>query len=52
MIKEIALFVFLCFGLNSNSQNLNNLELLLLASEDDRSLLFKKYLILVLGEDL
>ena len=44
MIKEIALFVFLCFGLNSNSQNLNNLELLLLASEDDRSLLFKKYL--------
>jgi hypothetical protein len=44
MIKKIALFLCISLGVNSNSQNFNNLELLLLASEDDRSLLFKEYL--------
>lgn len=44
MKKKLVLFICLSFGLSSFSQNFNSIELLLLASENDRSLLFKEYL--------
>jgi len=44
MKKQLILFIGLCIGASSFSQNFQSLENLLLASQEDQSLLFKKYL--------
>ncbi len=44
MKKKLVLFICLSFGVRSFSQNFENLEYLLLASQEDQSLLFKNYL--------
>ena len=44
MKKKLILFVYLCFSTSSFSQNFENLEYLLLASQEDQSMLFKEYL--------
>jgi hypothetical protein len=42
--KKLILFICLSFGVSSFSQNFENLEYLLLASQEDQSMLFKEYL--------
>jgi hypothetical protein len=42
--KKLVLFIYLSFSVSSFSQNFENLEYLLLASQEDQSLLFKEYL--------
>ncbi len=44
MKKKLFLFIYLSFNVTSFSQNFENLEYLLLASQEDQSLLFKEYL--------
>ena len=44
MRKKLILFICLSFGVSSFSQNFENLEYLLLASQEDQSMLFKEYL--------
>ena len=44
MKKKLVLFIYLSFSVSSFSQNFENLEYLLLASQEDQSLLFKEYL--------
>ena len=44
MKKKLILFICLSFGVSSFSQNFENLEYLLLASQEDQSMLFKEYL--------
>jgi len=44
MEKKFVLFICLSLGFSSFSQNFQNLEYLLLARQEDQSLLFKKYL--------